>query len=101
MFDRDQNGSITKQELKSTVISVFKDRKSVSSSLRDMGSAVGKLDVILTVLTVIISLIAGLLVFGISLSSFLLSGVSLILAITYAFCLLSTFQEFIQTFSGS
>jgi hypothetical protein len=48
IFDKDGNGSISRQEMKDTVVSVYKDRKALSASLRDVGSAVGKLDIMLS-----------------------------------------------------
>jgi hypothetical protein len=83
LFDKDGNGSITPQEMKETVVAVFKDRKSLSASLRDVGSAVGKLDGVLHAATLVIALLLCLIIFGVAVGPFLVTSMSMIIAVTY------------------
>jgi hypothetical protein len=85
MFDEDQNGYITKQELKGTIMNLEKEKKGISKSLRDVGSAVGTLDNLLLVISLLVSLLIILVIFGIPLYSFLLTSVSLLVAVTFIF----------------
>ena len=84
IFDKDSNGSITPQEMKDTVTGIYKDRKALSASLRDVGSAVGKLDNVFTCAALILSLLMVLLIFGVAVGPFLVTSMSMILAVTYA-----------------
>ena len=85
LFDKDGNGTVSREEMRDTIVGLYKERKVLSSSLRDVGSAVGKLDLVLTVLTMVIGLLIVLLIFGIDLQSYLVTSVSLILAATFVF----------------
>lgn len=81
VFDKNKNGFITRQDIKDTIVDYHKERQSLSASLRDMGSAVGKLDIVLTVLSLVLTVLSGLLIFGVSLGPYLVTSVSVIVAI--------------------
>lgn len=81
LFDKDNNGCISPQEMKEAVLGIYKDRKALSSSLRDVGSAVGKLDIVLMTIAVAVSLLVSLLIFGVAIGPFLVTSMSLILAV--------------------
>ena len=49
MFDRDGNASISKSELRSTCVRIYRERKNLATSMRDLSQATGKLDIILMV----------------------------------------------------
>ena len=47
LFDKDDNGDISKKEMRSAVQRIYRERKALKASLDDMGSAVRKLDGVL------------------------------------------------------
>ncbi|KAJ1557739.1 hypothetical protein HK096_005614, partial [Nowakowskiella sp. JEL0078] len=49
VFDVDENGDITRQEMKNAIFHIWKEKKSLESSLRDTDQAIQKLDDILKV----------------------------------------------------
>ncbi|KAJ1667633.1 hypothetical protein EV178_001101 [Coemansia sp. RSA 1646] len=63
-FDKDNNGDISKREMRDRVLLVYKERRALLSALSDMGQVVGKLDMFLTAIAVVIIVIIALLVFG-------------------------------------
>lgn len=81
LFDKDGNGSISPQEMKETVLGLYRDRKSLSASLRDVGSAVGTLDVVFTGCALVVSLLMSLVIFGVAVGPFLVTSMSMILAV--------------------
>ncbi|KAI0220093.1 hypothetical protein L0F63_006914 [Massospora cicadina] len=54
-FDRDGNGDISKREMREKIQHVYKERKDITDALRDTSQAVGKLDAILTILFLTVS----------------------------------------------
>ncbi|KAJ2868689.1 hypothetical protein GGI22_000711 [Coemansia erecta] len=63
-FDKDHNGDISKREMRDRVLLIYKERRSLLSALSDMGQVVGKLDMFLTGIALVIIVIIALLVFG-------------------------------------
>ncbi|KAJ1998231.1 hypothetical protein GGI04_005091 [Coemansia thaxteri] len=63
-FDKDQNGDISKREMRDRVMLIYKERRSLLSALSDMSQIVGKLDMFLTAFAIVVILIIALLVFG-------------------------------------
>lgn len=57
LFDKDGNGDISKKEMRSAVQRIFRERKALKASLKDMGSAVKKLDGVLLGVCLIIILL--------------------------------------------
>ncbi|KAJ2223729.1 hypothetical protein H4R99_004851 [Coemansia sp. RSA 1722] len=64
MFDKDNNGDISKREMRDRVLMIYKERRSLLSALSDMSQVVGKLDMFLTVFALLVIVIIALLVFG-------------------------------------
>jgi hypothetical protein len=54
LFDRDNNGDISRRELRDVVVRIYKERKDLAAALRDLSQCVGKLDNILMSIAVII-----------------------------------------------
>ncbi|KAI8596338.1 Mechanosensitive ion channel-domain-containing protein [Dissophora ornata] len=85
IFDKDGNGDISKSEMKEKIFYVYKERKDLHTSLRDLSQAVGKLDVIfLTVVTVVWLLIV-LSIFGKDVVKNMLSIGSFLVALSFVF----------------
>ncbi|KAI8870043.1 hypothetical protein GQ42DRAFT_135321 [Ramicandelaber brevisporus] len=64
VFDRDGNGDISRREMRDAVLSIYKERKSLMTSLHDMSQVVGKLNRILVAFTLLVFLISALMVLG-------------------------------------
>ncbi|KAF9905817.1 hypothetical protein EC991_001293 [Linnemannia zychae] len=85
IFDKDGNGDISKREMKEKIFYVYKERKDLHTSLRDLSQAVGKLDIIfLTIVTVLWVLII-LSIFGTSVVQNMLSIGSFLVALSFVF----------------
>jgi hypothetical protein len=63
-FDADKNGDISKSEMRDAVQRIYRERRALATSLRDMGSAVSKLDGVLLGLVLIIVVFIWLLIFN-------------------------------------
>lgn len=63
VFDKDGNGDISRREMREAVQRIYRERKALSTSLKDMSSAVRKLDGIMLVLGLIIVIFIWLLIF--------------------------------------
>ncbi|KAJ2743368.1 hypothetical protein GGI20_003804 [Coemansia sp. BCRC 34301] len=64
-FDKDNNGDISKREMRDRVLLIYKERRSLISALSDMSQVVGKLDLFMTIFALVIILIIALMVFGV------------------------------------
>ncbi|KAF9171113.1 hypothetical protein BGX21_000852 [Mortierella sp. AD011] len=85
IFDKDGNGDISKREMKEKIFYIYKERKDLHTSLRDLSQAVGKLDIIfLTIVTVVWILII-LSIFGTGVVQNILSVGSFLLALSFVF----------------
>lgn len=63
-FDKDNNGDISKKEMREAVQRIYRERKALSASLKDMSSAVSKLDAVMIGVAFIIILFVCLLIFN-------------------------------------
>lgn len=73
VFDKDNNGDITRQEIKSTLLKVYKERRFLSRSMRDVSAALRTLDHILLAVAFIILFFISITVFGVSVGDSLTS----------------------------
>ncbi|KAJ7760396.1 Mechanosensitive ion channel-domain-containing protein [Mycena metata] len=64
LFDKDGNGDITKKEMREAVQRIYRERKALTSSLKDVGSAVAKLDAVLVAVALILIIFLCLLIFN-------------------------------------
>ncbi|KAG7093888.1 hypothetical protein E1B28_007527 [Marasmius oreades] len=64
VFDKDGNGDISKREMRDAVQRIYRERKALVASLKDVGSAVAKLDAVLAVLALLIIVFVCLLIFS-------------------------------------
>ncbi|RKP09703.1 Mechanosensitive ion channel-domain-containing protein [Thamnocephalis sphaerospora] len=54
IFDRDDNGDVSRHEMRDVVMRVYKERKDLAAALRDLSQCVGKLDNILLTIALVI-----------------------------------------------
>ncbi|KAI0663140.1 Mechanosensitive ion channel-domain-containing protein [Cubamyces menziesii] len=73
VFDKDNNGDLTRAELKTTLLKVYKERRFLSRSMRDVGEALKTLDHMLLFLAFIILFFISLSVFGVNIENSLTS----------------------------
>ena len=73
MFDKDNNGDISRAEIKTTLLKVYKERRFLSRSMRDVGQALTTLDSVLLLIALIILFFISLSVFGVNIESSLTS----------------------------
>jgi len=64
IFDKDNNGDITKKEMREAVQRIYRERKALVAGLKDVGSAVAKLDAVLLCLALLFIAFVSLLIFN-------------------------------------
>ncbi|KAJ3253803.1 hypothetical protein HK103_005290 [Boothiomyces macroporosus] len=69
LFDKDGNGSINQMELKWAILRIYRERRNLMKSLRDLSSALGTLNDLLYGFSIILSLLLSLPVFGIPITT--------------------------------
>lgn len=85
VFDTDNNGDISRAEIKTTLIKVYKERRFLSRSMRDIGVALRTLDNILLFFALVILLFISLSVFDVSVGDSLTSLYSIGIAASFIF----------------
>ncbi|KAG0033893.1 hypothetical protein BGZ81_006914 [Podila clonocystis] len=85
IFDKDGNGDISKSEMKEKIFYVYKERKDLHTSLRDLSQAVGKLNVIFLAIVAVIWLLIVLSIFGKDVVKNMLSIGSFLVALSFVF----------------
>ncbi|KAG6833603.1 hypothetical protein H0H87_004230 [Tephrocybe sp. NHM501043] len=85
VFDKDNNGDISRAEIKTCLVRVYKERRFLSRSMRDVGAALKTLDQILLLFAMIILFFISLSVFGVDVGSSLTSVYSLGIAASFIF----------------
>ncbi|CAH7686130.1 hypothetical protein PPACK8108_LOCUS20739 [Phakopsora pachyrhizi] len=64
LFDKDGNGDIDRKEMRSAVSRIYRERRALATSLKDMSSAVAKLDAVLLAMALLVSLFIWLFIFN-------------------------------------
>lgn len=95
MFDKDFNGDVTCEEMEIACVEISKERKSITSSLKDLDHAVSKLDDICTVIVAIIVILIFVSLISRSFSGVLTSAGTTILGLSWLFSQLA--QEFLAS----
>ncbi|KZM26256.1 calcium ion binding [Ascochyta rabiei] len=95
MFDKDMNGDISMEELEAVCVEIGRERKSITASLKDLDSVVGKLDDVFMFIVFIITVVVFISLISTSASGVLTSAGSTLLALSWLFS--ATAQEFLQS----
>ncbi|OZJ03567.1 hypothetical protein BZG36_03090 [Bifiguratus adelaidae] len=82
-FDKDGSRDLTKEELTIAVVEMYKDRKSIVASMRDLDSAVGKLDSILMAIMFVILILVIVAFFDVNFGSYVAAVGSTVLSISF------------------
>ncbi|KAI9715216.1 MAG: hypothetical protein M1828_000914 [Chrysothrix sp. TS-e1954] len=95
MFDKDLNGDISMTELEAVCVEIGRERKSITASLKDLDSVVGKLDSVMTFVVVVVFVLVLISLLSTSAAGVLTSAGSTVLALSWLFS--TTAQEFLQS----
>jgi small-conductance mechanosensitive channel len=85
VFDEDNNGDISRAEIKAMLVKTYKERRFLSRSIRDVGQALQTLNKLLFVVAIIILFLVSLSVFGIDITKTLTSFYSIAIAASFVF----------------
>ena len=85
VFDKDNNGDISRREIKTVLLMVYKERRFLSRSMRDVSAALKTLDRILLFFALIILFFISLSVFGVEVGSSLSSVYTIGIAASFIF----------------
>ncbi|KAI0824686.1 Mechanosensitive ion channel-domain-containing protein [Trametes gibbosa] len=85
VFDNDNNGDLSRAEIKTTLLKVYKERRFLSRSMRDVGEALKTLDHMLLFLAFIILFFISLSIFGVNIESSLTSLYTLGIGASFIF----------------
>ncbi|KAM0705682.1 hypothetical protein Q7P35_007042 [Cladosporium inversicolor] len=95
MFDKDMNGDISMEELEAVCVEIGRERKSITASLKDLDSVVGKLDDVFMFIVIVIAILVLISLISTSAAGVLTSAGSAVLALSWLFSV--TAQEFLQS----
>ncbi|KIK65665.1 hypothetical protein GYMLUDRAFT_159395 [Collybiopsis luxurians FD-317 M1] len=85
VFDKDNNGDISRAEIKTTLLKVYKERRFLARSMRDVGKALKSLDQILFFFALVILFFISLSVFGVQIGASLSSVYTLFVGASFIF----------------
>ncbi|KAJ7781634.1 Mechanosensitive ion channel-domain-containing protein [Mycena metata] len=85
VFDKDNNGDLSRAEVKTTLMKVYKERRFLARAMRDVGAALKTLDAILLFVAFIAQFFISLSVFGVNVTSSLTSVYSLGIGASFIF----------------
>ncbi|KAJ6543841.1 Mechanosensitive ion channel-domain-containing protein [Mycena capillaripes] len=85
VFDKDNNGDLSRAELKTTVMKVYKERRFLARAMRDVGAALKTLDHMLLLLALVVQFFISLSVFGVNVTSSLTSVYTLGIGASFIF----------------
>ncbi|KAF5393674.1 hypothetical protein D9757_000348 [Collybiopsis confluens] len=85
VFDKDNNGDISRAEIKTTLLKVYKERRFLARSMRDVGQALKSLDSILFFFALVMLFFISLSVFGVQIEASLSSVYTLFVGASFIF----------------
>lgn len=83
IFDKDENGDVSLEEIEMACLDIHRERQSLASSMRDLDSAVARLDQIFVSLWYIVSILIIIGLVSISFSSFVTTGATFVLGLSW------------------
>lgn len=83
LFDNNVNGKISSSEMRHATVQYYHDKRSIDKGLRDLSATVGTLDSVLLFITSIIFILACFVVFGYTVSSYIVAAGSMIIAASF------------------
>ncbi|KAF8305933.1 hypothetical protein DL93DRAFT_2181438 [Clavulina sp. PMI_390] len=85
IFDKDGNENITRAEIKTTIMKVYKERRFLARSLKDVGAALVTLDWIMLAAATVMLFFIALSVFNVQITKLLTSFYTLGIALSFIF----------------
>ncbi|KAL7413512.1 Mechanosensitive ion channel-domain-containing protein [Mrakia frigida] len=85
VFDKDGNGDISRSEIKTLVLKVYKERRLLARSMQDVDQAVGSLNSILLAFGVVIIFFIALTVFGVEFGTQFASLYTILIGLSFIF----------------
>lgn len=85
IFDKDNNGDLSRAEIKIKLVKTYQERRFLSRSLKDVGQALKTLDFILFIFALIIVAFISLSVFGVEIGDSLTSMYTIAIAASFIF----------------
>ncbi|KAF8211527.1 Mechanosensitive ion channel-domain-containing protein [Mycena galopus ATCC 62051] len=85
VFDKDNNGDLSRAEIKTTLMKVYKERRFLARAMRDVGAALKTLDQMLLFFALIVQFFISLSVFGVNVTSSLTSVYTLGIGASFIF----------------
>ncbi|KAJ3760988.1 Mechanosensitive ion channel-domain-containing protein [Lentinula raphanica] len=85
VFDKDNNGDLSRAEIKTTLLKVYKERRFLARSMRDVGIALKSLDQILLFFALVVIFFISLSVFGVQIGDSLSSVYTLGIGASFIF----------------
>lgn len=85
VFDADGNGNLTRREFRDTVLRIYKERKALAQSVRDTSQALGKIDTMLLIISIMATVFISLAIFQVDIWQSLVPLGSFLLALTFVF----------------
>ncbi|KAF9055376.1 hypothetical protein BDZ89DRAFT_18077 [Hymenopellis radicata] len=85
VFDKDNNGDISRGEVKSTLVKVYKERRLLTRSMRDVDAALKMLDQIFSLFAMAVLLLISLRVFAVDVGHGLMNLYSIAIAASFVF----------------
>lgn len=85
LFDTDGNGDLSKRELRSGCIRIYRERKNLTRSMRDLSQATGKLDIILMIIFSVVWIVIVCAAFGVNVGTDLMPLWSAFVAASFIF----------------
>ncbi|KAI8366880.1 Mechanosensitive ion channel-domain-containing protein [Blakeslea trispora] len=85
MFDKDGNGTLTRREFRDTIVFIYRERKSLAQSIRDTSQALGKIDILLLLVSTFITTCICLRIFNVEFWASLIPIGTFMAACTFMF----------------
>ena len=85
VFDKDNNGDISRAEIKTILLKVYKERRALARSMRDVSKALKTLDQIMQFFAFVILFFISLSVFGVNITDSLTSVYTIGIAASFIF----------------